>query len=225
MAKRIFKDYPPLNPFENKFLQMREDMRHYKRQIPVCGGVILNKEMNRVLLVRGPKNNEGFSFPRGKINSNESKVACATREIYEETGLSVEKLINEREFVSQDARSKPPFGQYVTLFFVTIDEAGLVTRPNVLNEIGSIQWHSIDKLIKDGNRNYLMPHFLPLIEAWVKRKNPNYTPAAQHGRVVYDSRNPNAVYEDLKPTAPATMTAFYFDRSRLSSCFPAPSSE
>lgn len=218
-AKKIFHDYPPLTPFKNKFQGMWDEMKSYKRQIPVCGGVILNKEMNRVLLVRGPKNNDGFSFPRGKINNQETKLACAAREIYEETGLSVERLLEEKDFVFQDARAKANNGQFVTLFFVSIEEAGLVTKPNVLNEIGSIQWHSIHKLIKEGSRNYLLPYFLPLIETWVKRRNPSYTPAAQHGRVVYDARNPDAAFEEPKPTEPSTMNAFYFDRNRLASCF------
>jgi mRNA-decapping enzyme subunit 2 len=223
-SRRMFQEYPPLRPFIPKFQSMLDAMKRYKRNIPVFGGVILNPQMNRILLVRGVKNSDGFSFPRGKINSGESQLACAAREIYEEAGLSVEHLLDANEYVSQDAR-KSALGQFVTLFFVVVEEAGMVTKPTVLNEIGAIQWHSISRLIKEGNRSYLLPHFLPLIETWVKRKNPNYVPAANHGRVVYDMKNPNAAFEEPTPTEPSTISSFYFDRSRLLSCFSSPSDQ
>jgi mRNA-decapping enzyme subunit 2 len=221
-AKKMFEKYPPLCDYIPKFTSMYEAMKAYKRNIPVFGGVILNAQMNRVLLVKGVKNNDGYSFPRGKINSGESPLACAAREIYEEAGLSVEGSLDEKEYVAQDAR-KSPMGQFVTLFFVVVDEVGMVTKPKVLNEIGAIQWHSISKLIKEGNRSYLLPYFLPKIEDWVKSKNPNYVPAANHGRVVYDMRNPNAAYEEPTSAVPATMSSFFFDRAKLASCFASPS--
>lgn len=217
-ARKLFSEYPPLIPFVPRFQKMLDDMKSYKRNIPVYGGVILNRQLNRVLLVRGTKNSDGFSFPRGKVNAGETPLACAAREIYEEAGLSVEHILDANEFVSQDAR-KNNLGQYVTLYFVVVEEAGMVTKPTVLNEIGAIQWHSISRLIKEGNRSYLLPHFLPLIEGWAKRKNPKYVPAATHGRLVYDMRNPNAAFEDPTPEEPSTITSFYFDRTKLNSCF------
>lgn len=220
-ARKLFSEYPPLIPFVPRFQKMLDDMKSYKRNIPVYGGVILNHQMNRVLLVRGTKNSDGFSFPRGKVNAGESPLACAAREIYEEAGLSVEHLLDANEFVSQDAR-KANLGQYVTLYFVVVEEAAMVTKPQVLNEIGAIQWHSISRLIKEGNRSYLLPHFLPLIEQWAKRKNGKYVPAATHGRVVYDMRNPNAAFEDPTPEDPSTITSFYFDRTKLNACFHTP---
>lgn len=218
-ARRMFDEYPPLHSFVPKFQVMLSAMKDYKRNIPVCGGVILNPQMNRVLLVRGVKSSDSFSFPRGKINSGESPLACAAREIYEEAGLKVDHLLNEKDCVAQDLR-KSPMGQFVTLFFVVVDEVGMTTKPTVLNEIGAIQWHSISKLIQEGSRAYLVPNFIHQIETWAKkRKGASYTPAATHGRVVYDMKNPNAANEDPKPTDPSTITSFYFDRSKLSSCF------
>lgn len=222
-ARKMFDEYPPLNPFVPKFQEMLSAMKDYKRNIPVCGGVILNPQMNRILLVRGVKSSDSFSFPRGKINSGESPIACAAREIYEEAGLKVDHLLHEKDCVAQDMR-KSAMGQFVTLFFVVVDEVGMSTKPTVLNEIGAIQWHSISKLIQEGSRAYLVPNFIHQIESWAKRRNPHYTPAATHGRVVYDMKNPNAANEDPNPTDPPTITSFYFDRTKLSSCFTAPPS-
>jgi ADP-ribose pyrophosphatase YjhB (NUDIX family) len=51
-------------------------------KIPTCGGIIMNKEMTKVLLVQGFGGN--WSFPRGKINQeyqDEQLTECAIREV------------------------------------------------------------------------------------------------------------------------------------------------
>lgn len=58
-----------------------DEYKSYKRMVPCCGGILLNKEGDKVLLVRGWKSNAGWSFPRGKINLGESEEACAVREV------------------------------------------------------------------------------------------------------------------------------------------------
>lgn len=32
---------------------------------------------------------KSWTFPRGKVNENESELACACREVYEETGRDI----------------------------------------------------------------------------------------------------------------------------------------
>lgn len=58
-----------------------EEYWAYKRMVPVCGAIMVNFQGDKVLMVRGWKNNSAWSFPRGKINSQESEVACAIREV------------------------------------------------------------------------------------------------------------------------------------------------
>lgn len=53
----------------------------YKKMVPCCGGILLNSAGDKCLMVRGWKSNAGWCFPRGKINSEESDVACAIREV------------------------------------------------------------------------------------------------------------------------------------------------
>lgn len=53
----------------------------YKKMVPCCGGILLNQDGDKVLMVRGWKANAGWCFPRGKINSEESEAACAIREV------------------------------------------------------------------------------------------------------------------------------------------------
>ncbi len=51
---------------------------------------MLNDEMDEVVLVKGWKKNANWSFPRGKINKDESDLDCAIREVYEETGYDIQ---------------------------------------------------------------------------------------------------------------------------------------
>ena len=50
---------------------------------------MLNQNMDEVVLVKGWKKGANWSFPRGKINKDEPDLACAIREVYEETGYDI----------------------------------------------------------------------------------------------------------------------------------------
>lgn len=63
------------------------DWRAYSIQIPRAGGILLNPQMDKVLLIRGTKSSASWGFPRGKIGAkDEADDECAAREIHEETG-------------------------------------------------------------------------------------------------------------------------------------------
>ena len=83
-------------PFLHKWAQQHEvafrDFIKYKLRVPVCGGIIINEAMDKVLLVRGYKGNT-WSFPRGKINSKEAPLNCAIREVYEEVGFDMSNYV------------------------------------------------------------------------------------------------------------------------------------
>ena len=57
-----------------------------------CGGVIIDTQYNEILLIRG-RNSQKWGLPKGRKNMNETLEECASREIWEETGLRI--LINE----------------------------------------------------------------------------------------------------------------------------------
>ena len=89
--------------------------------VPVCGAIILNPTLDKCLLVKGWSKNATWGFPKGKINKNESEIACAAREVQEEVifcqnaaifcgfsllllslkvGYDVSKLINEEDSIT-----------------------------------------------------------------------------------------------------------------------------
>jgi len=65
--------------------------------VPVYGAIILNTKLDKCLLVKGYGNSWGF--PKGKVNKNENAIDCAAREVYEEVGFDVSKLIAEDDTI------------------------------------------------------------------------------------------------------------------------------
>ena len=64
--------------------------------IPTCGTVILDNQGNVVLVEhqKGANHLTGsFGLPAGKIEIGESALDAAVREVFEETGLSLEKTL------------------------------------------------------------------------------------------------------------------------------------
>jgi mRNA-decapping enzyme subunit 2 len=59
-----------------------EEFIKYKKHVPVRGGILLNPDMSKVLLVKGWKPGASWGFPRGKINKDEPamcpKTTCST---------------------------------------------------------------------------------------------------------------------------------------------------
>ncbi|KAL9599519.1 MAG: hypothetical protein Q9219_003763 [cf. Caloplaca sp. 3 TL-2023] len=88
---RIFQHCPLLSEFSPyHHAAAFEEFLAYKTRVPVRGAIMLNDEMDQVVLVKGWRKGANWSFPRGKINKDESDLACAIREVYEETGYDVE---------------------------------------------------------------------------------------------------------------------------------------
>jgi mRNA-decapping enzyme subunit 2 len=73
----------------------------YKTLVPVCGAIILNQNLSKILLVRGWKASAGWGFPKGKINKDESLVVCAIREVHEETGFDIAPYIRHNEYIEK----------------------------------------------------------------------------------------------------------------------------
>lgn len=65
----------------------------YKTRVPVCGAILLNEDWNKCVLVKGWSKNASWTFPKGKINQDESQRDCALREVREETGVDASHLL------------------------------------------------------------------------------------------------------------------------------------
>ena len=105
-----------INPNNLLSLYFRKKEKKKKRDIR-CGGIILNKSLDSVLIVLNrdslSKGEPKWGLPKGHINHNELLHHCAKREIEEETGIIISRFIPNFEVYTQyemthDFRFDPP---------------------------------------------------------------------------------------------------------------------
>lgn len=151
LTKFIYKIYELYNIDINNNIIIKEYVKIYykKRQkLPLSGCVIFNKAYNKVLLVKN-KGSKSWSFPKGKIEYMENPLDCAIREVYEETGLNIENIIDENISIESTLR-----GVKVYLYVINIEEVKNFA-PQIQNEISEVKWHSL-KNISYINKNYVV---------------------------------------------------------------------
>jgi len=174
-AEIIFNDCPLLQRHKHSVHEYRSTWVQYKTSVPVCGAIILNKAMDHALLVRGIGSGASWSFPRGKINKDESSVSCAVREVREETGLDISRLIQEKEFIEMTFNE-----QSVKLFIIVLDchESELSPfSPQTRGEIGAIEWLHLDNDIlhcgadKKKKRFWTVVPFVRQVKQWINKRH------------------------------------------------------
>eukprot|EP00906_Rhabdomonas_costata_P019510 RCo028473 len=125
----------------------------YKSSVPVCGVIVFNEDFSKVLMIQH-WNSEQWSFPRGKIANEESKLQCALRELWEETGfdasgfVSVQKAIVVRETYHE-----------VTMFIASGVPEKSLFQPQTRKEVRAVAWHHISALPHLGSSSTSAVHF------------------------------------------------------------------
>jgi mRNA-decapping enzyme subunit 2 len=173
-AELVFKNCPLLQQYKDSVQKYRTEWLQYKVSVPVCGAIVLNKKMNKALMVRGIGSSASWSFPRGKINRDEPTISCAIREVKEETGLDISALIQETEYLEMTINE-----QSVKLFLVVMDVDESEISPLVTQtkgEIGAIEWlHVEEDIIRGGvadkKRKFwsVMP-FIRQLKPWIHKR-------------------------------------------------------
>ena len=139
--------------------------KYVERSKVRCGGILFTKDFKAIVIVPNKyilneNNRELWGLPKGHIKDNESFAHCASREIYEETGLELEV---------QDASPKLRINKtyyFPILLNYTLDE--LLAKMRVIDviEIANVCVLHIDNPeIAQKNLNYelklLLGHYLP----------------------------------------------------------------
>jgi len=139
--------------------------KYVERSKVRCGGILFTKDFKAIVIVQNKyilneNNRELWGLPKGHIKDNESFAQCASREIYEETGLELEV---------QDASPKLRINKtyyFPILLNYTLDE--LLAKMRVIDviEIANVCVLHIDNPeIAQKNLNYelklLLGHYLP----------------------------------------------------------------
>jgi mRNA-decapping enzyme subunit 2 len=110
---------------------------------------LLNPRMDKAVLVsaynehRPNRHNNKFKFPKGKIDQGESEISCASREVFEEVGYSIEDKINERDkIVIKNHRNM----KKETYYIVPDVPENTQFQTHTVKEIGAIEWFRISDI-------------------------------------------------------------------------------
>lgn len=132
-------------------IKINEFVKIYDRVIrkwPIAGIIIINQQ-REVLLVKN-YGSKSWSFPKGKIEPNESSFIAGLRECYEETGLNVFKLAKEKcKLISRIN------GKQVTFYVIENFPTDFDT-PKIMNkwEICDIKWVKLSFEMKTNRKIY-----------------------------------------------------------------------
>uniref|UniRef100_A0A182WDN1 m7GpppN-mRNA hydrolase n=1 Tax=Anopheles minimus TaxID=112268 RepID=A0A182WDN1_9DIPT len=175
-AQQMFKHVPFLQPHWPNVDGVLEDWKQYKLSVPTYGAILLSEDMKHVLLVQSFWAKSSWGFPKGKINENEEPVNCAIREVYEETGYDIRKLIVPTEYIDVIINY-----QYTRLYLVPGVPLTTVFMPKTRNEIKCCEWFPVDVLpvtkhdniVKDnhnlsGNSFFMILPFVKRLKKWLE---------------------------------------------------------
>ncbi len=104
------------------------------------GFLVRSLKENMILMVYTPKGHAGF--PKGKRNKGEQYMACALRELYEETGLKYSDITILEGCVAE----KTDRGNVsVTYYYATVLEIKPVSCRDP-TELSKVMWHTKDEI-------------------------------------------------------------------------------
>ncbi|URD96000.1 Dcp2, box A domain [Musa troglodytarum] len=174
----MFKSCVALRPYIAHIDDIYKDFTSYKFRVPVTGAIILDESYERCLLVKGWKAGASWSFPRGKKSKDEEDHTCAVREVLEETGFDVSKLLKIDEYIEVVIGQ-----QRVRLYIIAGVKEDTVFAPLTKKEISEISWHRLDELQPAGDditsrgvnglKLYMVAPFLTSLKAWIASHPPS----------------------------------------------------
>ncbi|XP_039963354.1 mRNA decapping complex subunit 2 [Bactrocera tryoni] len=177
-AIQIFKHIPFLREHLPSIDKILDDWKNYKLAVPTYGAILISEDLNYCLLVQSYFAKSSWGFPKGKVNENEDPVHCATREVYEETGYDITKLIVPNDYIEAVFNY-----QYTRLYIVRNVSLDTQFSPRTRNEIKCCDWFPIDslpvnkndaiskaKLGINANSFFMIMPFVKRLKKWVHDK-------------------------------------------------------
>ena len=225
----MFNHVPFLRKFSHQVGSVLEYWSSYKNSVPVIGAIMLNQTRDKVLLVKGFGNKASWTFPKGKINQEEEEHNCAVREVLEETGYDISKLINQDLHLEKVITFKT-----VRLFLVAGVEEDFNFQPRVRGEISEIKWWKIAQLpqsLSDKQTKQLFGvgvhqfftiiPFIREVRLWAELA-PHHSPASVHHQDICPSlltnsgdSKPSEDTEDVEYFIPDSWSNFQLDVSDI----------
>ena len=153
-TRLMFYHCPLLRPHADQADTIFSHWKLYKERVPVCGGILLNSDLTKVLLVKGWYSRSSWGFPRGKVNKDEPLEDCAAREVYEETSFNLHEPPPPCPGIKSDwVLQEQHKHQLVTLFVIPMVPEEFPFLPRTRKEISKIKWHYIRDIPHDYSRS------------------------------------------------------------------------
>jgi mRNA-decapping enzyme subunit 2 len=188
-SQLIFQHCPLFSKYSEQLHQQAyEQFLAYKTRVPVRGAIMLNEEMTHAVLVKGWKKGAKWSFPRGKINKEETDLDCAVREVWEETGYDLQgaNLVLPDEDMKKITVTMRE--QSMMLYVFRGVPMDTYFEPRTRKEISKIDWYKLTDLPTVRRKNqaqpqgvgqdlikessfYMVAPFLGPLRAWIKQQN------------------------------------------------------
>ncbi|KAJ0175311.1 hypothetical protein K1T71_009452 [Dendrolimus kikuchii] len=179
-AAHIFQHVPQLREHVSSLDAVLDNWREYKQTVPTYGAILLDSDLSHVLLVQSYWTKASWGFPKGKVNEDEEPWKCAVREVLEETGFDISKLINKNEFIEAIIHE-----QIVRLYIIGYIPRDTKFQPRTRNEIKACEWFPLADLpankkdmtpkLKMGvspNAFFMVLPFVKRMRRWVSERNP-----------------------------------------------------
>ncbi len=100
-----------------------------------CGAIVYTKRDGQYLFVIVQEQSGAYSFPKGHMESGETEIETARREIFEETGVRPAFLDGFREMDEYDLKEKPGTRKQVVYFLAECGNELLVPQQGEIRKI------------------------------------------------------------------------------------------
>ncbi|KAG9191227.1 mRNA-decapping enzyme subunit 2 [Alternaria panax] len=217
-SQLMFQHCPLFSAYSEELHQQAyEQFLAYKTRVPVRGAIMLNEDMTHAVLVKGWKKGAKWSFPRGKINKEETDLDCAVREVWEETGYD----LREADLVEPDEHMKKITvtmrEQSMMLYVFRGVPMDTYFEPRTRKEISKIDWYKLtdlptlrrkNQVQQQGNGNdlikessfYMVAPFLGPLKQWIKQQHKLGRQRARNGAHMAPAPVAGTDDEDVQPT-------------------------
>lgn len=141
-AAKLFAHTALLRHHGDDVDRLTAQFQSYKQEVPTCGAALINRGMDKVVLVRAWGQNARWGFPKGKLSKDETELDAAVREVMEETGFDMSSMVDDSTYYVDSMSG----GRQSRIFVVTGVPEDTVFETRTRKEISDIKWVSIGAL-------------------------------------------------------------------------------